>query len=382
MLFRLFLFVIRMDSLLLQNAKSLHLQMAPPVILSHLKPVPSAGPSCSAEVNKKVVAEEPAKRDFFWGHDDEPHATRRTQILKAHPEMKALMGHEWRTKYMVAATLALQVFMAWLTLEWRWPAYLAAIYVVGATANHSLFLAIHELSHNLGARSIWANKLIAMMANMPIGVPYCITFKPYHMEHHRYQGVEHKDTDIPSLLECYVITDTTFGYVDHTVRKAIFMFLQIFGYALRPMCIKPELVPTSDPFLWLNWAVQVTFDLSLIYFFGLKVILYLLLSTFFAASIHPTAGHFLAEHYVMEGETETYSYYGPLNRLTYNVGFHNEHHDFPNISWKNLPKVREVAPEFYNDLPQCKSWPGTILRYIFDNSISPYSRVKRQLKKA
>ena len=77
--------------------------------------------------------------------------------------------------------------MAALTLEWSWPAYLAAIYVVGATANHSLFLAIHELSHNLGFKSISHNKLLSMVANLPIGIAYCITFKPYHMEHHRYQ---------------------------------------------------------------------------------------------------------------------------------------------------------------------------------------------------
>jgi len=77
--------------------------------------------------------------------------------------------------------------MAAVTLEWSWPAYLAAIYVVGATVNHSLFLAIHELSHNLGFKSAGNNKLLAMTANLPIGIPYCITFKPYHMEHHRYQ---------------------------------------------------------------------------------------------------------------------------------------------------------------------------------------------------
>ena len=77
--------------------------------------------------------------------------------------------------------------MAHLTLDWSWGAYLAAIYVVGATANHSLFLAIHELSHNLGFKTVSNNKLLAMAANLPIGIPYCITFKPYHMEHHRYQ---------------------------------------------------------------------------------------------------------------------------------------------------------------------------------------------------
>merc|ERR1719242_2101806 len=110
-------------------------------------------------------------------------------------------------------------------------------------------------------------------------------------------------------------------------------------------------------------------------------LLYFLLSAFFAGSIHPTAGHFIAEHYVMDGVTETYSYYGPLNRLAYNVGYHNEDHDFPNVPWTNLPKVREIAPEFYDDLPRSESWPGTLYRYIFDDAITPFSRVRRSKKK-
>jgi hypothetical protein len=122
------------------------------------------------------------------------------EILKKHPEIKELMGPEPLTKYCVAATVLLQVGMAWLTLEWSWPAYLAAVYVVGATANHSLFLAIHELSHNLGFKKVEHNKYLSMLANFPIFIPYCITFKPYHMEHHRYQGDQGVDTDIPTEL--------------------------------------------------------------------------------------------------------------------------------------------------------------------------------------
>jgi sphingolipid delta-4 desaturase len=148
------------------------------------------------------------------------------------------------------------------------------------------------------------------------------------------------------------------------------------------------------PMTWvhlLNVVVQLTFDYLVVTYLSWNSLLYLLLSSFLAGSLHPLAGHFIAEHYVYEtisGEArdpsnsipvpETFSYYGPLNLLTYNVGYHNEHHDFPAVPWTRLPRLHEIAKGFYADLPHHRSWTYAIWRFIWDEEVGMRCRVKRK----
>ena len=75
---------------------------------------------------------------------------------------------------------------------------------------------------------------------------------------------------------------------------------------------------------------------------------------------------------------ETFSYYGILNLVTYNVGLHNEHHDFPAVPWSRLWELHRIANEFYVDLPGHKSWVNVIWRFIGDKGVGMRCRVKRR----
>jgi sphingolipid delta-4 desaturase len=59
------------------------------------------------------------------------------------------------------------------------------------------------------------------------------------------------------------------------------------------------------------------------------------------------------------------------------VGYHNEHHDFPSIAWNNLPKLRALAPEFYDSLRSHSSWTRLLIQFLFDRRYTLFSRVER-----
>ena len=74
------------------------------------------------------------------------------------------------------------------------------------------------------------------------------------------------------------------------------------------------------------------------------------------SALHPVGARWIQEHYAVWPNQGTFDYYGPLNTVALNIGYHNEHHDFPEIPWRRLPKLREIAPEYYEPLGCHRSW--------------------------
>lgn len=48
----------------------------------------------------------------------------------------------------------------------------------------------------------------------------------------------------------------------------------------------------------------------------------------------------------------------------------------------HFPQVRKIAPEYYDHLPQYYSWVKVLWDFVFEDSLGPYTRVKRKFKLA
>lgn len=306
---------------------------------------------------------------FVLAQHDQPHPSRTREILKAHPEIATLFGREWRTAPILLFVVALQTgIAAWLGLTGQ-PWWLALIiaYVVGAFANHCLYVIIHESTHNLIFQSRLANKIAGLVADMPNIFPGAMGFRNYHIKHHAHQGDYDYDADLASHWEAKLIGNTALG-------KAIWLLFFPLFQVTRPPRLKIEF---WDTWLIINLLSTLAYDIAIIYFFGWTGFLYLAASLFFSIGLHPVGARWIQEHYTVKNDQETYSYYGPFNIVALNVGYHNEHHDFAAVPWSRLPEVRRMAPEYYDTLHYHTSWTKLLFKFLFDKNMSLHSRVER-----
>jgi sphingolipid delta-4 desaturase len=256
--------------------------------------------------------------------------------------------------------------MAYALRAAPWWGIVLAAYAFGGVVNQALLLAIHELSHNLAFRKPWQNRVFGVLINLPVGVPVAETFRYYHLLHHVHQGEDGTDTDLPTELEGRALRGPLY--------KLLWVAGQGFAYALRPLFVHPKRPSVGE---LANLALQLVFDVLVLHFWGGKALAYLPISSLIVMGLHPVAGHYLSEHYVFREGQETYSYYGPLNRVTFNVGYHNEHHDFPYIPGSRLATLRRIAPEYYDSLHSHASWTKTLWDFITRADLGGFSRIKR-----
>ena len=308
------------------------------------------------------------EKDFKYSDQAEPHKERTREILKAHPEIRELISRNPNSIYFIAAIVALQIFISILLSEQQWWFVLIVAYLIGAFANHTLFVLIHECAHNLILKNRTGNMIASIFCDLSMSIPTALSFRSYHLKHHSFQGNYYLDADLPSRWEAKLIGKTFIG-------KALWLLFFPVFQALRPPRLKE--IEFLNKWTIINWIVVFGFDALLVYYFGWISLLYIIASLFFSIGMHPLGARWIQEHFLTYPPQETYSYYGPLNVIALNVGYHNEHHDFPSVPWNNLPKLKKIAPEFYEHLISHKSWTKLWLKFIFNPELSLFSRMVR-----
>ncbi len=298
----------------------------------------------------------------------EPHLARTQTILKNHPEVKKLFGNVPSTAWFVFGIVALQTSLAFAFGNSPWWIVLLGSYCVGAYANHALWTLIHECTHNLVFRGTPANCLLQIVANFPIIFPSAISFRIYHIKHHLYQGDLDRDADLPRPFEVNWVGNSS-------IKKALwYLFYFVWQLARVPFM---KGIPFITSWMVLNLITQISFLTLIVNFAGWPGFAYLALSSIFSIGLHPVGARWIQEHYVVHEKQETYSYYGPLNKIAFNVGYHNEHHDLMQVPWVRLPQVRAIAPELYNTLHYHMSWTALMIQFISDPKLGLFSRVTR-----
>jgi len=301
----------------------------------------------------------------------QPHWTRRKEILAAHPEVKDLMTPDVTAVYYVVASFIFMTWLAWMVKDAHILIVSIVAYAVGAFVCHAQWVLIHELTHDLAFRFPFLNTFFLLVANLNHIVPSAISFRYHHRMHHSHLNETYGDPDVPSPIE-----DRLFGH--SMIGKAI--WLSTFAVVQSVRTIR-----APQPFEWAtvcNFIFNGLYGYAVFKYFSPMALLFLFMSSMLSVGflLHPLGARWIAEHWAVHPLQETYSYYGPINKYAFNIGYHNEHHDFTSIPWSKLPALKEIAPEFYKPLYYHASYVKVLWVYLTNPNFTLKSRVVRNPK--
>lgn len=99
-----------------------------------------------------------------------------------------------------------------------------------------------------------------------------------------------------------------------------------------------------------NIIFQFGVDVVIVYYWGGKVFLYMIVSLLLGMGFYLVVGYFILEYYMFVKGFEIFLYYGFLNMVIFNVGYYNEYYDFLSIFGFRLFLVKEIVLEYYDNL--------------------------------
>ena len=343
-------------------------------------------PGFEVDICDRVLDNE--KPDAVW------HRERARQILVAHPEIRELFGHAPSTAVWCLLAAALQVALAATASLAPWWGVVMMSYCVGALINITLFQLAHECDHCLVFKSRFWNRYLFTVTSIPMFLSAHHTWWTEHIVHHNDMSAT-KDfitrrrsfflatRQRSPLFFPYALVMAVMQLVRSLVGLLFYVWTSLFRGSLEPT--NTTLSILADEHLAsgyvkekiTRWAViypLLSFVMygTLVWFGGLKPLLYLLLSqVFFTGFLHPYCLGWvlgISHFHGRRNYQPTASQYGWLTNLTtFNAGLHVEHHDLAGIPWFRLPALRRAAPEFYDNLEPIRSYTWLGLTFVFAN---------------
>ena len=379
----------------LPNAKKMKFH---PRILGSPAPV---FPGFEMDISDHVHDED--KPDAVW------HRTRAKEMIRAHPEIKGLFGNNPWTAFWCVSLAVSQVMLAVFVSGYPWWVGLMVAYVIGSLININLFQLAHECNHNLVFKKTSWNRWLFTLTSLPMFMSAHHSWWIEHHVHHNDLGA--KKDFVKRRRTVFLLTRQNeyfwatrgilyrfgaalfsplctpyalFMLVMQPLRSAVGLLVYFFTSLIRGR-LKPEplalsiladehLVSGYEKYRTTGWAVvyplvSLTMTVTLFVFCGWKSVCYLLSAQLFMTGfLHPFMFGLILSNSHFHGHKNyqpSSSYYGWLNWITFNFGLHTEHHDISGIPWNRLPKLRAIAPEFYDTLQITKSYAALAMIFTF-----------------
>ncbi|QDV43770.1 Fatty acid desaturase [Stieleria neptunia] len=343
------------------------------------------------------------ERDAVW------HRNRAKSILRDHPEVRQLFGPAPISAVFCVAAVVLQLGVAISLVGQPWWMIVLVAWGFGAILNIGLFNLAHECNHGLIFRNKAASRWLFTFTSLPMLFPGHHTWWIEHHVHHNHLG-SNKDFVKRRRSILLALKDRIFNYTPGprvrrmttwittplfwplaafmlvtqilraVVGLAVYVVTALYHRQLKPtdfaltVLADEHLVSGYKRYKIEMWAVTyplvaLTMIGTLYGLFGWVPLLYLFLSALFTTGfLQPLAFGMMLSNSHFHGHQcyqPSSSNYGPVNWISFNFGMHTEHHDFHYIPWFRLGRLRQMAPEYYNNLKQTRSFCALALQFAF-----------------
>jgi len=319
------------------------------------------------------------------------HHERKKAILAKHPEVKQLYGHNpWSFVIMLFAVIT-QTYVGICMVNCSWITILISSYTFGAYLSWACMTMGHEGSHGLVSPIKAVNKIHSITAFLPVFTgPFGTFWAIEHMFHHQVvvDKMNRYGPQQNAFLKKAITTVLFINIVSILFSLSSFVafgriilngVMYLLGqratpfptsYKLRPYSNFPQ-VANSMWFI-INMLAIIVFNTFIISKYGWTPVIYYFLCNGAVNGLHPLGMRQVQEHYMQRKGQPTNSVYSSFSFFLFNLGYHNEHHDFPTIPWNRLPKLRNMAPEFYDSLFYYESYTAVMIEF-FTNPGIPYT---------